>query len=276
MPGYRKTSYRKKTPTKSSKSSYKRSYSSYKRKPTVTTVKKIVKSSIARSEEKKCVQYQSTGSNIYPSNHASFAGSIVPVSPYSSFLSVQQGTNQGTRIGNRISIRSCKLKGTILPAPYNVTTNPNPCPQQVIFWLIYDKTDNTAIPAPTTDFFQQGSTTIGFQNALSDCWQSVNTDKFRVLTKRIFKIGYATSGGTGISVASQSFTNNDFKLNQNFSIDLTKYLIKHVRYNDNNAVPNTRGLFWMFTAVAANGGANASTLIPCTMQYAMDLQYTDA
>lgn len=269
-----KSTFRKKTKS-AAKPAYKRkSYT--RKKPTVTTVKKIVKKAIANNVENKTTQYYNTGADIYPSSNASFLGSILPVSPYASYLGITQGTNQQSRVGNRIKIRNCWIQGTIHAKPYNATTNPTPAPLHVIMWVLYDKTAPTSIPGPTTDFLQLGSSTSALQNDLMDQWAPVNTDKYRVLTKRIFKIGYAENTGTGSVVGQAYLANNDFKFSQNFKIYLTKYLVKNVRYNDNNATPTTRGLFLMTTVVQANGTNYNTSVVPAEMQYVMNLDYEDA
>jgi len=265
-----------KTYVKRSKKVYKSKRASRPKATSVKTLTKIVKATIARNVENKVRNYFSTSSFIYPSNSANFASSIVPVSPYASYLNLNQGTGQGERIGNSIKVTKLTLKGTIFPRGYNVTNNPTPTPVQVIFWLLYDKQNTTVISTPDSSFLQQNNSTVALQNQLSDCWCPVNSDRWVVKAKKIFKLGFSQASGTGTSATNQSYSNNDFKYNQNFSMDLTKHIVKNVKFNDNNSTPTTRGLFWVFTAVNANGGSIASTVIPCDMQYSMDLSYEDA
>lgn len=248
----------------------------YRKKTTAPAIKSMIKREIARNIENKSLQYYNTGQNIYPSNHNSFLSSIFPISPYASYLAIQQGTNSQSRIGNRIKIKKLTIKGTIHANQYNVTTNPTPCPMHVIFWILIDKTEPVSIPAPTTDFLQLGSTTTSLQNDLMDQWAPVNTDKYRVFAKRLYKIGYSENVGTGGLPNQGYLANNDFKFSQNFSIDVTKYLVKNVKYNDNNATPTTRGLFFMATAVQANGQNYSSVTEPAQMQYVMNFDYEDA
>lgn len=251
----------------------------YKRRSTKTTtntIKRIVKMAIARNVENKTAQVYSIGQDIYPSNHASFNGSIIPVSPYPAFLAIAQGTSEGSRIGNKIKIKRVSLKGVVFPKPYNATTNAIPQPQQIIMWLLYDKLNSTIIPTIGNDFLQLGSSSTGLFGELVDTWAPVNSDRWKVLTKRVFKIGYAENLGTGTTPGSANFANNDFKLNQTFKIDCTKYLVKNVKYNDNNTAPTTRGLFWVFTTVAANGAVFGSTTVPAELQYSLDCSYEDA
>jgi len=246
------------------------------KKTTALAIKSMIKRELARNIENKTFQYYNTGQNIYPSNHSSFLASIIPLSPYASYLAIQQSVTQQGRIGNRLKIKKLTFKGTIHANKYDITTNATPAPMHIIFWILLDKTAPTTIPAPTSDFLQLGSSTVSLQNDLMDQWAPVNTDKYRVFAKRLFKIGYSENVGTG-GVPNQSYlANNDFKFSQNFSIDVTKYLVKNVNYNDNNATPSTRGLYLMATVVQANGANFSSTTEPAQMQYVLNLDYEDA
>lgn len=276
---YRKTYKRRSYPKKATKPMYKKKYSSYK-KPSVTTVKKIVKRAIDRNVENKTLQwYSESRVDILPSNGTNFLSTIEPVSLGllgTPVLTIPQGTGQGQRIGNRIKIKSAYIAGTIFPNVYDVTTNPVPQPCQVILWLFYDRSDPTNIPNPVADFFQKGNTTVAMSGDLQDIMSPVNTDKYRVLTKRVFKIGYANVAGTGANAANENFANNDFKLNRNFKIPITKYLIKNVKFNDNATLPMSRGLFMMITAVASNGSLYSAGGVPAQMFWNVSYTYEDA
>jgi len=247
------------------------------RPKSVSSIKKIVKKEISRNVENKTQNYFNTLANIYPSNSASFIGSVIPVSPYTGYLATVQGTGQGARIGNAIKLKSLSLRGTLFPLPYNATTNPTPTPSKVIFWFFYDRANPTAIPDITTaNFLQQGNSSVPLQNSISDAWCPVNNDRYRLLTKRVYKLGFANAGGTGTQASYQSFANNDFKYNIDFKINLLKHVVKSIKYNDNTSAPTNRGLYWMFTIVAANGGNYAASYVPAAMEYSLNMQYEDA
>lgn len=238
-------------------------------------VKSIVKREIARQAEDKEFEFADLSQVIYPSSSAGFVNSTFAVSPYTGALAIAQGTGQGQRIGNKIKIKKISLKGTIWPEPYNVTTNPNPQPVYVIFWLFYDKEAPVNVPSIGSQFLQFGNSAIGLQNQIIDTFAPINTDKYRLLTKRVFKVGNSGFTGTGTNPVYQSFANNDFKLNNNFSIDLKKYCVENVTYNDTGTTPTTRGLYWAFTCVAANGGAIPAAQVPAQMAYQLHMTYED-
>lgn len=166
-----------------------------------------------------------------------------------------------------------------MPNAYSASVNPFPQPSQIKVFFFYDKlaTPNALLdPAAANDFYQLGGSSVGFQNDLVDQWLTVNADRYRVLHSRTFKVGHANSNGTGPTPDAQYFSNNDFKLNANFSFDLTPHVIKHVKYNDNTSDPSTRGLYCMFVPSWASGGAMGSAITCAGVQWTLSMEYEDA
>lgn len=247
------------------------------KKLSVNTVRRIAKKVVSREAENKSVQFFSTGSNIYPATSASMVPSIIPLSPYDGFLSINQGVDQGERIGNRIKIKNISIKGTIFPLPYDASTNPNPQPIQVIFWIFYSRQTPTLQPGGAlTTWFQDGSTFRPLSGNLSDLVSKVNDDQYRLLGKRVFKIGYAAYEGSGIQPAFQAFHNNDFKLNASFRINVTKHVIRRPHFNDDSSnTPRDRGVFLLAQAINADGSTMANNIIPVRMTYSIDCTFED-
>lgn len=238
------------------------------------TIKKIVKMEIARAVEDKTTQQYNIGRSIYPPNHTNFPDNTIELGICSA-MPISQGTGQGARIGNKIKTKKLIFGGTIVPYPYGVN-NTTPTPSQVAVYIFYDRTDPTAIPQVTTNFFQAGSSTRGFSNDLADLMYPVNTDRYRILAKKTFKLGYSAYTGTGFNIDAQGFTNNDFKLNCNFRFDLTKHYPQQVKFDDNNSTPTTRGLFALFVPMRADGNAYTATTIPMGYQFFQNYVYEDA
>lgn len=265
---YKKKSYGKK------KRTYKRKSYAPKRK----ALKRVIRKEITRAAEKKTIQAFNYGRTIYVSGSANFPQNVIDLGPSSSMV-INQGTGQGSRIGNKIQTQSLKMRGTITPLCWNTTTNPNPRPLQVKMVFFYDKSDPNALPAVGTNFFQDGNSFKGFQDDLVDMWAPFNTDRYRICATRTFKLGYAAYGGTASSAANQTahqvFANNDFKYNCNFNIDLTKMYPKKVIYNDTGGSPTSRGLFVLFYFAAADGSFLTNTWEMCSAQWMQTYTYTD-
>ena len=131
-------------------------------------------------------------------------------------------------------------------------------------------------PATSADFFQFGNTSIGFQNEFFDHKMPINTDRYRVLTTRTVKVGYSGYSGTGSQPQSGNFNNNDFRLNANLSVNLTKYCIKHCKFRDTSSLPTTRGIYMVAQPIYADGSAMSSATIPVRMEYMMSVVFEDA
>lgn len=235
----------------------------------------MVKSLIRRSQETKTITQLNLGMTLVPSSSATFVNNVIPLGPYPATLPLNQGVGQGARIGNVCKTVRLSFKGTLVPLPYNVTTNANPAPSQVKMVIFYEKSTPTVIPNPQPDFFQNGSTTLPLQNDLTDMWLPFNKDKYHICTTRTFKVGNSQSTGTGNSAVDQFYANNDFKYNRGFNIPLSKYYPKTVRFQDNSAYPE-RCLFACFYPVHANGGAYGGTQVPIGLQYMQEYRFKDA
>lgn len=272
----KKTTYRKRV----TKRTYKRRASRGVKRP---TIKRMIRREISRNNENKSRQLYI--SNFIPASSGSapavFNGSnVLPIGVDVGGITIEQGTGAGQRIGNRVKTKSLMFKGTWVPLPRDAITNAVPTPVQLKMWIFYDKSRPTDTPQPFTDFFQLGNATQGFQNNLVDLWAPVNTDKYRVLATRQFKLGtadYITPGtGNAYQNNNQLFRNNDFKMNCNFSWNLTKHMVKAVKFNDNSTIPMSRGIYLMVAFCAADGTFIGDDDFPVRMQYALDYHYEDA
>lgn len=267
---------RKRKYRKSVKRVARKSYARKTRSP--VSIKKMIRKEIARNVENKTFQYLGTSYDIIPSSSPGFDANIIPCYPAPSYLQISQGSGQGNRISNLIKIKNLSIKGVLFPRPYNATTNATPSPVQIKFWFFYDKTQPNSVPTPATsaDFFQFGNTSIGFQNEFFDHKMPINTDRYRVLTTRTVKVGYSGYTGTGSQPQSGNFNNNDFRLNANLSVNLTKVCIKHCKFRDVSTLPTSRGIYMMAQPIYADGSAMALATIPVRMEYMMSVVYEDA
>lgn len=239
------------------------------------SVKAIVNSAIARNSEDKSFQVYRPSVPIVSYNHANFNSYIFPVSPFAGYCQIDQGTGAGNRIGNKIKLKKVKLGLIIYPLPYNVSTNPTPQPVEIRMWLLYDKENPLIVPSLDASFCQLGNSAQALTSQLNDMVAPVNTDRWRVMMSRTFKVGFANFEGSGVSTAQPYFQNNDFKLNIKRTYDITDHLIKNVQYNDNSSDPMTRGLFAVFEAVNADGTTTAATSQMVQMSYTLDCHYED-
>lgn len=264
-------------PASKKKGNYK-SYAA--RKDPGPAVKSYVKKAIAKNVENKTKVFHAENEPIPGSaNGANVNAAILPVAAAAGYLDIAQGTGNGSRVGNRIKVKKLVFKGTLMPFRYDASVNPIPQPVRVKVWFYYDKTEPNSIPIPgtTNDFFEDNNSVATFSNNVVDLWRPVNQDKYRLLKTWEWKLGNQRYDSNGTSFAgSQYYTNNDFKMNADFSFDLTKLVPGIVTYQDNNANPTSRGLYAMFLCYNADGSTIGSATYPVELSYLMELTYEDA
>jgi hypothetical protein len=248
-----------------------------KRRP---AVRRVVRREIRRAAETKqrttlVLQDNlvSTGSGASTWN----ANNVIPLGFVPGAINIQQGTGDGARVGNRIEMTKFVMRAVFVPLPYNATTNPLPQPMQVRLVLFYQRTAPTNIPAPYTDFLAFNNTSATLQNDLTDQIADFNTDKYRILAQKRFKIGFQvyTATSTQTTSTQQAFPNNDFKYNQNVTWDLTKYLPKTVIYEDDDATAQTRSIYMAVIISNADGQVGGGAATPVGIQYILSAKYKD-
>lgn len=250
----------------------------YVKKGRKSPLKRMIRAEIARAVETKSAQCYVTDTPIFPSSYSLFYSSLFQLSPGPSACAINQGTGNGGRIGNKITTKKLVFKGSMCPLPYNVTSNAIIAPCQLKMIIFYDKRTPTAMPTSwTSDMFQNGNGSTGFTNDFTDMWAPINSEYYTVVKTKMFKLGYQQFVATnGYNASNSGYPNNDFKLNANFSIDLTKYLPKTVTYEGNSSSPVSRGLWCAVVPVYADGNAMAASTIAQKMSYILDYKYEDA
>jgi len=193
------------------------------------------------------------------------------------YTQITQGVGQGQRIGNTIRTKRVEFNFSIFPAPYNQSTNSQPVPQEVI--MMFGKVKNSRAQQPiASDYahiWQTGNTSTGPYSTLLDLLGSVNKDYFTVYKVCRFKVGYASSQGSGNTVADQFFANNDFKLNITKRMNITSMVPKIVKFNDGTA-QNTNDGLWMWAWCVNADGSFTAQYQPAEMAYTLNYTFEDA
>jgi len=268
---FKKRSYKKRAMTK------KRSAPGGRKSSAVSSsVKQYVKRTLHAAIENKCVQVNQSTS--FGTVNESPEFNAFPMCPLATYWNINQGVGQGNRVGNVIKIRKVRLNYILRPNPYEPTFNVVTKPLEIQLLLGYVKNTPSFVPVPgdIQQIFQAGSATTAPIGTTRDIISVINKDYWVIKKRWTHKIGYASNTGSNPQAAPQFFANNDFKLNTNINIDLTKYVPKTYTFRDNNSTPTTRGLYMMFQPVYANGNAMASTQVVARFSYMLSVDYEDA
>lgn len=224
--------------------------------------------------------YNNTGGFGLPDfNSASWSldNGIYTLHPTQNRISIAQGTGQGQRVGNRIRVKSCYISGILYAQQQNAAYNPTPKPCEVVMYIYRLIGGGNTVDTTMTNFYQNGNTAGSPTGSLVDLTFPINKDRYRIVYRRVFKIGPADNTGTGSSAGLQYFANNDYKRNQRFYIPLTKYMDKIIRYNDTSLTCNNDTLYLAILPLMADGSANAAgnALLPVNCSMTQVFNYTD-
>ena len=152
---------------------------------------------------------------------------------------ITQGTDNTTRIGTKISIRSFVIKGSLV----NISNATRPFYVKAIVLKIKDNRDLTT--TLFDDLYERP--TPNPLNTLSDIYTPIDKDNYTVYAMRVFKLGPSTS---------TTNPNNDFSVSKMFSINLTKHF-KKIQWSDDGTAlavsPNN--LYMIFVGCYADGTA---------------------
>jgi len=233
-----------------------------KNKNIVKMIKPIVQSLISKNEEPKMNIQTVTAQpiTIYsPPTSDLFTYDV------SSVTYIGQGVTQNSRVGNRISPTSLKLRGCISIINSTITAN--------MFFRIIVLSKKVGIDSTAgsyTYLFQSGAFSTGPGGTLLDLMRPVNTDWFKVAKQKRLFIGSSDS-------ATSIMPGNSTATAQMFSMDLTKYVPKTLVYNDTINFPSNFGLYLAIVPVNANGVSTSnSQLLAFQTTIELQLVYRDA
>lgn len=243
---------------------------------------KLVQAVISRNLENKSRQaFRTSMGCIYPQPGGSYIEyGLVPVSPVDSTglvvdsaIVIKQGTGQGQRVGNTIRTKYASIKGILRP---NLSTADVPVPLEVVMYIFKMKdqsSGNTLFYANdlvANEFYQRNNSYGGVTGELIDIVSAINQDMVHLYHKRVFKLGTSEGSTTG------GKPNNDFAFNRKFSINITSYLPKVIKYNDDTGTPSINPLYMLILPYRADGSVRAENSSGCFCDYEINYVYEDA
>lgn len=251
-------------------------------------ITRIVKQVLGRQTENKLITSGlTTGLYTVASGGNFISNNIFPLSPHTEAtypagaqLIVAQGTGDGNREGNRITTKRVMLKGVMWPNPYNATTNAINAPIEVCLWIFrlkpgYTDTYVSVQSVLANSMFKVGGSYSGLTNTMTDLTLPINTDTIILKKRRVFKLGNSSQQATVGSNNSNLYANNDFKLNQKFRMDITKYVNKKVSFKDTDNNPTSRTTWAAVSFVYSDNSTPLSGVIPASFNYFVEYQYED-
>lgn len=251
----------------------------------LTVFNKMIAEKVSKMAENKYTQYGWGIRYGYGSDSANFygaSGGTIALTPETSGLTIPQGTGQGSRVGNRVRVKKAVLKCLVQAYKYDATYNPYPQPVCVQIFLWRPKGDDSLTNARAITqyytggtFFQQAATSIGFVGSYYDWQNEPNHDKLILYKKSMYKVGFSDNIGSGGVVASQYFTNSDFKYAHLIEIDITKMYPAVVTFNDATTTATSHGVYMTIAGFDAAGSDPGANRILFTYEPQVNLTYED-
>lgn len=204
---------------------------------------------------------------------------LTPNAGVNNGIPIAQGSGEGSRRGNRISIDRATIGFTGIVLPYSATTNPTPKASYFAWYVVGARagvpfSDLANAVALDTDFYDNGSGSLPASRTTFDLIRPFNKDKYIVYEHGVEKVFFSDYAGSGGGAGDGGFNrNNDFNLAMLKRLDVTKYLPKTVVFNDNNAVATTRHVWFVFHAVYADGSVMNVAHQPVQIAIVQDLRF---
>jgi len=176
------------------------------------SVKKYVKRAIHVNTENKRAITQGSYTVGSITNSATLYAR--PITPAVGFLTINQGTGQGDRIGNKCRTIKAMFRYTLFPLPYDAGVNPQPTPAEVMIIFGFVKQAQTTTPSSASigQLFQNGNSVIAPQGDLGDLITPYNTDYWTIKKVIRHKIGNSVVEGSGAQSSRAFLANNDLKI----------------------------------------------------------------
>lgn len=242
---YAKKTY-KRTFKKSGKKSIRKSSSS---------LKQIVKKEMLKQAEPK---YCDNTPSVYTWNASNTT--MAAAVDLSVAYNLAQGTGQGDRIGNQITITNAVLN-------LNMLATTGSSPQILTIFIGYIKDSRSTLPNAGTlaTIFQDGNSSTGINETTLSLLRNINHDRF-ACSRYTFKIGNNNSGGTTF--------NNDFPSFINKKISLSKVLGNVTWQTDGSTGVHTKNLYMWCQSTSIYNGSQAMAYMP-VLNYFVDVKFKD-
>lgn len=249
------------------------------RKPTMR--KRVGKTSRSFTKAVKRVIHRMAENKILSSYGANqtlnYAGSITNPTYLNLTPTPSVGASVQQRIGNQIRVVKGRVNGFVNVRPYDGTQNTQPAPVMIKMWLCKRVSYNNAVggvPGTTdfSNFFQAGSTSVGFQSNMLDMTLRSNSEYWTVYARKTVTL--QNSYYAGSTAPTTTILGSAYKVHAPFSFSFANHL-GLCKYNDGSTYPNNKELFLVFQPVYADGSSSVSTLNLAEVHYNIEWQFED-
>jgi len=262
------------TPKAGSKAPFRRGYKAQKK----TNLQREVKKIVSRLSETKKAFYSNGDSLVKFNSGINSAGDRLQLCP-----NVNQGTDEGQRIGNQIRAHSLRVKGYV-KLDINDVDDSTKLPTVACRMMIVSmKTrpcffDATGSPGTLATLLEKGQTTVGFTGVLSDLHAPINTDVYTVHQDEVFYLNQDYLNVIGAAPPSQRVSvgiSNTVKF-FDFNVKCKNKLLRYDVDVGSGLFPTNFGPFMVLGYSYLDGSAPDVLDTKLGLQYDTVLTYEDA
>lgn len=232
-----------------------------------TALRKTIKKVVVSMAEIKGTNDASLNINLTSANitQLPFIAKVIP--------NLSLGSDTSERDGNMVNFQSISFRGSL-----SVRTNdedPDSAFPTHVRIMVVSQKKNTIIAGtsygnfPTvtevSTLFEDGSSFQNFQGNIMDMYRRVNKDTWTQHYSRVYKLGR----NDGI------YSNNDYKLQRDININISKSMLGKVLYNDVNSHPTNKQFWLMAQVVKFDGSATGVAFSPVELSYTRQTRYVD-
>lgn len=233
------------------------------------SIKRYVKKAIHRNiENKEMIAYTTNQSLVCTQGGVPLGTNLI--------LAPTVGTADHQRIGNCIKLVRGVFEGRINIVPYDAANNPLSTPVLVKMFVVRHMgvtgSQSTLANYAWSTFFRSSGATNGFTNSPLDLFQPINTQVWRVLMTRTYKIGAANATTTGKVGTGGYFDNSPMSVG--FKFNYAKYCRKVLKFSEEDAYCKNDNLIAIWQCVMADG--SSTTLSPAEVHYCNTFVFEDA
>jgi len=238
--------YRKNKKARTNKRANSRLKANAKKATTVGAVKRVVKQVLNNvAETKKQVMSWSRDPLSLRSGVVTMSNNYVVLNPseatYGAYT-INRGDGDGMMTGDKVKVKSAKLSFVLTPNMFNASSNTQPRPFYLRAYLYKNKkapqndpqVNNICGAGIDANFFELGTTDIGFNGTLEDMNLKINRQCYTYYASKTYKLGNSVPpAGINNTTPNNTYSNNEFKLTAFGVWDVTKFFPKTLeRSND--------------------------------------------
>lgn len=270
-------------PTKTKKRSYGKRKSYRKKKSTKVskTVKRFVKKAIHADIENKIYMADLVGAT--SGDNQMILTTVSSTLPQYFNLNplIAQGTSEIQRTGNKCRVMRHTLRCQLLLSGAAITANVD-VPMNIYYFILYARDTPATLTATDLNqlfYYNSGgtaSTTQFLSGSGFATTHRVNNDYFKILKtnypNKPMKLGWSsyTANAGGL------YSNNDYRSNMHFDIDLTKYTPKLMHFNNNTSSCTNVNMYICFYVQKVNLDVTTTNWDPPQIFATQILSYEDA